>query len=105
MKIGIIGTGSMGSILIESFIESHAVTSSQLILANRTIEKAYTYKEKFPELQVAESYEEVANLADLLFICVKPLQFHPLLKKLQPFLTANQIVISITSSISIQQLQ
>ncbi|WNF37691.1 late competence protein ComER [Bacillaceae bacterium IKA-2] len=105
MKIGIIGTGSMGSILIEAFIESNAVTSSQLILTNRTIEKAYTFKEKFPGLQVAESCEDIAKVADILFICVKPLQFQPLLKNLQPLLTENQIVISITSPISIQQLQ
>lgn len=105
MKIGIIGTGSMGSILIESFIEANAVTSSQLILTNRTIEKAYTFKEKFPGLQVAKTSEDVARVADLLFICVKPLQFHPLLKELQPLLTENQIIISITSPISTQQLQ
>lgn len=105
MKIGIIGTGSMGSILIEAFIEANAITSSQLIIANRTIEKAYTFKEKFPELEVAETCEDIARIADILFICVKPLQFQPLLKEIKPLLTENKIVISITSPISIQQLQ
>ncbi|QOY36213.1 late competence protein ComER [Anaerobacillus isosaccharinicus] len=105
MKIGIIGTGSMGSILIESFIESTAVTPSQLIITNRTIEKAYAFKEKFPDLQVVESSKDVARAADILFICVKPLQFQSLLKELNSVLTKEQLLISITSPISISQLE
>lgn len=105
VKIGIIGTGSMGSILIESFIESTAVTPSQLIITNRTIEKAYAFKEKFPDLQVVESSKDVARAADILFICVKPLQFQPLLKELNSVLTKEQLLISITSPISISQLE
>lgn len=105
VKIGIIGTGSMGSILIESFIESTAVTPSQLIITNRTIEKANAFKEKFPDLQVVESSKDVARAADILFICVKPLQFRSLLKELNSVLTKEQLLISITSPISISQLE
>ncbi len=105
MKIGIIGTGSMGNIIIESFIESAAVTPSQLIVTNRTIEKAYALKGKFPELQVSETSKNVAHSADIIFICVKPLQFHPLLTHLAPVLSSDKIIISITSPITIEQLQ
>jgi competence protein ComER len=105
MKIGIIGTGSMGSILIESFIESTAVTPSQLIITNRTIEKAYAFKEKFPDLKVVNSSEEVACEADIIFVCVKPLQFQPLLTDISSLVSENQILISITSPISIAQLE
>jgi competence protein ComER len=105
MKIGIIGTGSMGSILIESFIESTAVTPSQLIITNRTIEKAYAFNKQFPEIKVVNSSKDVALEADIMFICVKPLQFHPLLKELRSILTEDQILISITSPISIEQLE
>ncbi len=105
MKIGIIGTGSMGSILIESFVESTAVTPSQLIITNRTIEKAQAFKERYPAIHVAESSKDVASEADILFICVKPLQFHPLLKELNSVLTKEKLLVSITSPISIEQLE
>lgn len=105
MKIGIIGTGSMGSILIESFIESTAITPSQLIITNRTLEKASAFKEKYLDLQVAESSKDVALEADIIFVCVKPLQFHSLLKDLQPYLRKEQLLISITSPISVTQLE
>lgn len=105
MKIGIIGTGSMGSILIEAFIESVAIAPSQLIVTNRSVEKALVFKEKYPELEVAESATDVATEADIVFLCVKPLQFHSLLNELKSVLTEDKIVISITSPISIEQLQ
>lgn len=44
MKIGFIGTGNMGTILIESFIESKAADPSNITITNRTIEKALHIK-------------------------------------------------------------
>lgn len=44
MKIGFIGTGNMGTILIESFIESKAADPSNMTITNRTIEKALHIK-------------------------------------------------------------
>ncbi|MCT8139652.1 late competence protein ComER [Anaerobacillus sp. CMMVII] len=105
MKIGIIGTGSMGSILLEAFVESTAVTPSQLIITNKTIEKAYAFTERFPDLKVVESAKDVACEADIMFICVKPLQFHSLLKEINPVLKEHQMIISITSPITIDQLE
>lgn len=105
MKIGIIGTGSMGSIIIEALIEAAAVTPSQLIITNRSIEKAYAFKTMYNELEVVHTSNEVALRADIIFICVKPLQFHSLLAELRSDLTDDKIIISITSPISIEQLE
>ena len=105
MKIGIIGTGSMGSILIESFIESAAVTPSQLIITNRTIEKALAFTEDYHSIQVAEDAKSVVTESDIIFLCVKPLQFHPLLLELNDVLKKEQIIVSITSPLQVDQLE
>ncbi|WP_412095178.1 NAD(P)-binding domain-containing protein, partial [Bacillus haynesii] len=44
MNIGFIGTGNMGTILIEALIESRAVIPSSLTITNRTIDKALNIK-------------------------------------------------------------
>lgn len=44
MKIGFIGTGNMGTILIEALIESKAAIPSSLTITNRTIDKALNIK-------------------------------------------------------------
>jgi len=105
MKIGFIGTGNMGRILIEAFVESEAVNPNQLFITNRTIAKAVEIQNKYPQITVVASSEEVVRSADIIFLCVKPLDFHSLLKQVAPHLTAEQCVVSITSPITVQLLE
>ena len=105
MKIGVIGTGNMGSILIHAFIESESVHAADLTMTNRTIEKAYRLKALYPDMTVASSAHEVARSSDIIFVCVKPIQFYPLLKDIRPVLSEEKIVISITSPITLDELE
>ncbi|OLO38855.1 late competence protein ComER [Alkalihalophilus pseudofirmus] len=105
MNIGIIGTGSMGTILIDSLIEAKAVTPSQLFIHNRTLEKAKALEQKYNSLHICESPNEVVRQSDLIFICVKPLQFHALLETIQQECYRNQLLVSITSPLSVEQLE
>ena len=57
MNIGFIGTGNMGTILIEALIESRAVIPSSLTITNRTIDKALNIKKRFPDIQVKSRLE------------------------------------------------
>ena len=105
MKIGFIGTGNMGRILIEAFVESEAVNPDQLFITNRTIARAVEIQNKYPQVTVVASSEEVVRSADIIFLCVKPLDFHSLLKQVAPHLTTEQCVVSITSPITVQLLE
>ena len=44
MKVGMIGTGNMGTILSEALLDGKAVSPSDLIVTNRTKEKAERLK-------------------------------------------------------------
>ncbi|WP_214480339.1 late competence protein ComER [Bacillus sp. SM2101] len=105
MNVGIIGTGNMGKVLIEAFIESKALLPSKLCIFNRTIEKAEKIRINFPEITVTSDAEDVINQSDIIFICVKPLQIHPLLQQISPCLTHNKCLVSITSPISVHQIE
>lgn len=105
MNVGVIGTGNMGTILIEAMIESFAIAPSNLFITNRTIEKAYKIKEKYDGIQVELSADEVIKKSDLIFICVKPLDIYPLLKPLQAIFTKDQCLVSITSPFQVEQLE
>lgn len=69
MKIGFIGTGNMGTILIESFIESNAADPSHITITNRTIEKALKLKERFSGIHVTEDQEKLVQENEIIFIC------------------------------------
>ncbi len=105
MNIGIIGTGNMGRILAEAFIEAEAAPPSSLMITNRTKSKALLLKDKYQDIQVGRNAGEVAAECNILFLCVKPLDVFPVLQEITPFLTKEKCIISITSPISTQQLE
>lgn len=105
MNLGFIGTGSMGSILIEALLQSGAVQPAEITAVNRTKSKVEALARKYPGLGVADSIVEVAADSDIIFICVKPLEFPNVLPELQKVLTPQQMVVSITSPVLIQVLE
>ncbi|MFA8439615.1 late competence protein ComER [Pueribacillus sp. YX66] len=105
MKIGIIGTGNMGSILIQAMIESQSVEPRNLIITNRSIEKANRLKKQYPNIHIANDPIEVSKTCQFIFICVKPLQIYPLLQQLNDTLDERKVIVSITSPISTDELE
>lgn len=105
MHIGIIGTGNMGTILTEALINGDAISEKNISITNRTIEKAYRLKKLYPCIQVEKGVESLVRKSDIIFICIKPLDIHPVLTKMKDILTKNQCVVSITSPISVEQLE
>lgn len=105
MKLGFIGTGSMGSILIEALIQSGAVTPAQITASNRTRRKAEALAWKYPGLTAARSNVEAVTGQDIVFICVKPAEYKRVLTELKPLVQEHQIVVSITSPVLIRHLE
>jgi competence protein ComER len=105
MNIGIIGTGNMGRILVEAFIDGKAVSPASLMITNRTKSKALMLKNKYKEIKIGRSGEDVVAESDLVFVCVKPLDVFPILQEINPHLTKDKCLISITSPISTEQLE
>ncbi|WP_017755855.1 late competence protein ComER [Calidifontibacillus oryziterrae] len=105
MNIGIVGTGNMGKILIDAFLISSAVTEQQLFIINRSKAKAEHIKCVYPNIQVMNSVEDVINHCDFIFICVKPVDIYSLLQQCHTTIRKEQCIISITSPISVKQLE
>ncbi|MBP1992894.1 late competence protein ComER [Paenibacillus eucommiae] len=105
MKAGFIGTGSMGSILIESFIHSGALLPDQIIAGNRTISKVEELAHKYQGLQIAQSNIEVVHGSEIIFLCIKPNEYKKVIDDIQNEVLPHQIVVSITSSILLKHLQ
>ncbi|MGE8206176.1 late competence protein ComER [Heyndrickxia sp. NPDC080065] len=105
MKVGIIGTGNMGSIIVEAFIEGKAISPSDFYITNRTIKKAENLQQKFPSLHVCKKSIDVIQKSELIFICIKPRDIYPLIKQNDSALTRDKCLVSITSPISANQLE
>ncbi|MBB6636175.1 late competence protein ComER [Cohnella thailandensis] len=105
MKVGFIGAGSMGSMLTGSFIRSGALRPADILLSSRTLSKANALANRYPGLQIAPSNASAALDSDLVFLCVKPMDFRGVLQEIAPVVQPWQIVVSITSPVRISSLE
>ncbi|KMY50870.1 competence protein [Peribacillus loiseleuriae] len=105
MKIGVIGTGNMGTVLLESWLEAKAITEVDLIITNRTLTKALAIQYHYKGVTVVNTAADVARNADAIFVCVKPLEVLRVLQTIKPYINEDKCVISITSPISVDQLE
>ncbi|WP_028561698.1 late competence protein ComER [Paenibacillus pinihumi] len=105
MNIGFIGTGSMGSLLIDSFIQSGALLPGQIKAANRSFTKAESLATRHPGLQAVTSNVEAAADRDIVFLCVKPLDYKKVLDEIKASMQPEQMIVSITSPVLLAQLE
>jgi competence protein ComER len=104
MKVGFIGAGSMGSLLVEAFIRAGAMRPGDIAVSSRTHARAEALANRFSGLCVT-SNAEVAKQAHLLFLCVKPVDYRDVLHEIAPGVRPEQIVVSITSPVKLAQLE
>ncbi len=105
MKIGFIGTGSMGKMLVEAFLASKALEPQQIIITNRTFDKAKQLADSFPGVIASRSNKEVTEKSNVVFICVKPLEYKDVLAQIKSSLLPEHIIVSITSPVLIAHLE
>ncbi|MGD6967237.1 late competence protein ComER [Rossellomorea vietnamensis] len=105
MKVGIVGTGNMGGILIQAFVESGAISPSDLNVVNRTRSKAEMLRENYRDISIYNEPAQVIQDSDVIFICVKPLDIFEVLKNNQHHFTKEKCIVSITSPVSVEQIE
>lgn len=103
-KIGFIGYGSMGSMLVRGLIES-GVNQDQIIVTRNNKERLHEIKEAWPDINTAEDAVEVTKKADMIFLCVKPMEFKDILLKIKSVITSEKHVISISAAINIEDIE
>lgn len=102
MNIGIIGLGSIGQMLVKAFCKSGAVAPEELVVFNRTREKADNLRAAY-DLKIADTAQAVCNQVDIVFVCTKPLEILPLLRTLS--IPAKTHVVSVAAGVSIADLE
>ncbi|MGJ7921441.1 late competence protein ComER [Neobacillus sp. LXY-4] len=105
MKTGVIGIGNMGRILTEALLEEKAISPSSLTIMNRTKKKALELKNIYSDISVVDTAKDLSICSDLIFLCLKPLDIYWVIQEISPHLTKDKCIVSITSPISVNQLE
>ncbi|MEZ0536635.1 NAD(P)-binding domain-containing protein [Caldicellulosiruptoraceae bacterium PP1] len=105
IKIGIIGYGSMGSMLLNSFIASGGVKPCEVIVSTRTKDKLKSVSSKWDGINIAVDNIEVVKKAKCIFICVKPQEVEDILDEIRNFITLDTHIVSIAATVSIENIE
>ncbi len=104
MKILIIGGGSMGKTYATSFLRSHIVSTQELMILEKSAEKANHLREE----NIGTIYQQPSECvpkADLVILAVKPQDVDILFTSLQGTLQDQQVFLSIMAGIKIDKIR
>lgn len=105
MNVGFIGTGSMGTLLIEAFIASGALSPAEVAVSNRTYAKAQALADRYSGMRAEYTNADTACGSDIVFLCVKPHEFINVVEDIKPIVRPDQIIVSITSPVLVSHLE
>lgn len=94
MKIGFIGLGNMGSAILGGILKQGNVKPEDIVVTDKSPMAVKKAAEMMKVRTVAEN-TLVAELADVIFLAVKPQIYEPVLKEIAPKLKNGAIVVSI----------
>ena len=103
-RVGLIGTGNMGSAVARAIHKSGL--ARELWLANRTPAKAEALAEELTGAQVCTN-GEIVDRCDIIFLAVKPQVMREVLKELKTVLCKSQerkVLVSMAAGLSCEQL-
>jgi len=104
MKILIVGGGNMGLTFAKSFINSKIVDHRNMLILEKSLKKA----EELKKLELGTVFGEPDDYiedSDLIILAVKPQDIQLLFKTVKPFISQQQVVLSIMAGVKMETIQ
>ncbi len=101
-NITIIGGGNLGIAIAEGLIDSKYAKAADITVTRRNIASLNDLKKK--GCKVESDNSKAVKKADIILLCVKPFQIKEVLKGISKNLHPKQILISVVSSTSIEEI-
>lgn len=104
MKIGFIGYGNMGKMIINNILSLNLLNEQEIIVSNRTIAKLDSLKEKYPKIITTSDNSYLARNSGKIFIFVKTPEFKDVMEEVNPFLSKNIHIIHVCAGLSFENI-
>lgn len=100
MKVGIIGYGSMGKMLLWKFSEVEKIEKKDLLVSNRSQDKLVEAK----DIASILDNREVAKQANIVFVCVRPVDLKGVLEEIKDVIRPETLMVSLNGSVSFESI-
>jgi len=104
-KVGFIGYGHMGSVMLDGLLAAEALLPDQVVVATRTRDKLDELKATYPAVKIAEDNRAVAGQCATLFVCVPTYQVKPVLVEIKDALRAGTHLITIAGGLELASVE
>ncbi len=104
-KIGFVGYGSMARMLISGLIRYGNIRQERIIVTRKDQNRLEEIRKDWEQLQVTKELSEVVKESELIFICVKPMEYIDVLKEVKTWLRPEQHIVSIAGSVMIEDME
>lgn len=102
-KISFVGCGNMAEAIVSGLVKS-GVNPLNIIASRRDEKKLDELRNKYG-IDVTSSNKFACEIADVVFLCVKPMMMEKVCKEVKDNILPNATVVSIAAGIPIKQLQ
>ncbi len=104
-KIGFIGYGSMGSMIIDGLLKSKILKPNEIIISNRTLNKLEEIKKKYPEIEITDDNKYLAAECDKIFIFVGTFAVKEVIEDIIDYISVNTHIIHIAAGLSLKNVE
>ena len=104
-KIGFIGYGSMGEMIVKGLISSNTIKTCEMIISTRTMAKLDELKIEYPEIEIVSNKEFLANECSKIFLMVNTNELINVLEEIKANLSSDTHIIYTSAGVGIEQLE
>ncbi|WP_414470314.1 pyrroline-5-carboxylate reductase dimerization domain-containing protein [Methanobacterium sp. ACI-7] len=104
-KIGFIGYGSMGSMIINGLLNSSSLEPKDIIISNRSFSKLQKIKNKYPEIEITSDYQYVASKCDRIFIFVGTFAVKEIIENIIELISDKTHIIHISAGLTMENVE
>lgn len=104
-KIGFIGYGHMGSVLLNSLLSAHAIEPQHIILTTRTRQNLNAIQATYPTIEIANDNREVAKKSRLVFLGVGTYQVKEVLVEILPDLHTQTHLVTMAGGLEMASIE
>ncbi|MBT3362392.1 MAG: NAD(P)-binding domain-containing protein [Chloroflexi bacterium] len=103
-KVGFIGFGSMGSVLLRSLLRYGALVQEEVILCTRSRDKLSGFASSNPGMELVRSNVELAEKSRTIFICVRIEDVKGIIEEMKPQLSQDKHIVIISAGLSMENV-
>lgn len=104
-RVGLIGYGHMGSMLVNGFLTSGILSTDELVVATKSLESRNACAAAWPGVGIARTNAELARQCRTIIIAVRPQEMATVLNEILPVMDGDEHIVSLAAGISLKDLE